>query len=482
MDNTNVNVSPQDQAIEKLVDRRVDDRLDQIFTPEVSSRIKKAVQDGKMPILSNEQRLAYALRVWRNNGLFDRQTPAMYHEKNRSHNQKRIGVYDLAKALNDSAFKAKEILGEGKGGIARLDDFQQPTDASILMAQVISTVVREATEPMLVLTSLMRRMSFQGEQITFPAVGAFTAEDMAPTQEYPERALEMVGQVVAKIGKVGVAVRFSDEMLRYSLFDIMTMHVQAAGRAMARHKEKKVATLISGEGSTIFDNDNNASALRGFTTGRDVNGNANGTFTLQDLFQMFADLLNAGYVPNTLLMNPMGWLIFAQNETLRSFGFANGGPLWGAIAGAPGLAPTFGGNPNLYKAGGAAASLTPAAQPNATLNSPVPTMFPAPLSVVVSPFITFTSATQATDIIMCDRDSLGIYVEDEGLMVEQFDDPSRDMTKVKMRERYSFCLDNEGQAVAVAKGVRIKKGYDWDDIELNRTYPSTGLPPITGII
>lgn len=470
-------VEVQDMVLQQVISESVDRYLAKILPDGLMERIKARNETGKLPILNNEQRLAYALRIWRNNGWLDRNHDPIQIERHKR-DERRIKVHQLIDAINTSAREAKEVLGKDKSLLA---DFQQPTDASILLPQVITTVVREAVEPLMVLTSMMRRIQFSGEAITFPAVGAFTAEDMAPTQEYPERALEFGGQVVAKIGKVGVAVRFTDEMLRYSLWDVMTMHLQAAGRAMARHKEKKAANLITSEGTAIFDNSGGAST-RGFTTGRDANGDGNGSLSLQDLFQMFADLLNAGFVPNTLLMNPMGWLIFAQNETLRSFGFANGGPLWGAIQGMPGVAPAFGGNGgvNLYKANAPAVNNSPAAMPNATLMSPVPSLFPAPLSIVVSPFIGFDQANQATDIIMCDRNELGVLIEDEPLVTEQFDDPSRDMTKVKMRERYAFALDNEGHSVATALGVRIRKGYDWEDFEIQREYPATGLPPITG--
>lgn len=473
-------VKIEDATMSKVVSDKVDQYIKTLLPDGLLAQLKQAdAGKGETPFLSNEQRLAAALNIWRNNGWHDRRTePMRYGREIRE--DKRMKVHQLVESVNKSARRAKKMIDSS--GI-QLMDYQQPTDATILLPQVVTTVVREAVEPLLVLTSLMRRINFSaGEQITFPAVGAFSAEDLAPGQEYPEKSLEFAGQVTAKIGKVGVAVKFSDEMLRFSMFDVMTLHLQAAGRAMARLKEEKVSDLISSQGVAIYDNDDPNSANRGYTTGRDATGNGNGTLTLVDLFQMFADLLNAGFVPNTLLMNPMGWLIFAQNETLRSFGFANGGPLWGAIQGMPGLAPTFGGQGgvNMFPSGGSAASNSPTEMTNATLQSPVPQLFPAPLSIVVSPFITFDSTNQATDIIMCDRNELGILVEDEPVMTESWDDPARDLTKTKMRERYGLAIDNEGHAIASAKGVRMARGYDWEDFEVTNTYPSTGLPAITG--
>lgn len=471
-----IKVEVQDTFVDRVVSKKVDEYIDKILPPGVLDKLKND-KNGDKVVLNNDQRLAYALKIWRNNGWHDRRESMRWERELRE--DKRIKFHQLVDAINASSRKARSLL-DSSG--MELHDYQMPTDATILLPQVITTVVREAVEPLLVLTSLFRRIQFTaGEQITFPAVGAFTAEDLAPGQEYPERTLEYAGTVTAKIGKVGVAVRFTDEMLRFSMFDVMSLHLQAAGRAMARLKEEKVSDLITNQGTTIFDNDAPGSANRGYTTGRDAIGEGNGTLTLQDLFQMFADLMNAGFVPNTLLMNPMGWLIFAQNETLRSFGFANNGPLWGAIQGQPGLAPTFGGGGvNMHQSGGSAAANSPSEMTNATMWGPVPTLFPAPLSIVVSPFIGFDEANQATDIIMCDRNELGILVEDEPVMTESWDDPARDLTKTKMRERYGLAVDNEGHSIASALGVRIDRGFDWDNFSVEQSYPSTGLPAITG--
>lgn len=60
-----------------------------------------------------------------------------------------------------------------------LCDALSTPDASILIPKVISNVVKEAIEPLLVGTSLLQTIRFSaGQQITFPAAGAFTAEDI----------------------------------------------------------------------------------------------------------------------------------------------------------------------------------------------------------------------------------------------------------------------------------------------------------------
>ena len=156
-----------------------------------------------------------------------------------------------------------EYLWKNNGNLedgqrVKLNDALSVPNAPMLMPKVISNIVKEAAEPLLVGTSLLQRINYSyGQTITFPAVGAMVAADIAEGQEYPERSLQMGGATVtASIGKSGVAVKVTDEMIRYSQFDVIGMHLRAAGRALARHKEVKIFNFIRSVGVTCFDNVN----------------------------------------------------------------------------------------------------------------------------------------------------------------------------------------------------------------------------------
>ncbi len=345
-----------------------------------------------------------------------------------------------------------------KIGYRDMVDALSTPDASILIGRVVSNVVKEAIEPLLVGASLLHTIRFSaGQQITFPAAGAFTAEDIPEGGEYPERKLEVAGTVTAFIGKSGVKVRITDEMLRYSQYDVMNMHIRAAGRALARHKETKIFNMINTQGTTTFDNN----VANKQTSGRDSAGTGNGTITLDDLLVMYAKIVEQGFIPNALLMSPLGWLIFARDPILRAFGFANGGPIFQPMQGKPGLARS-------WYSGGINTGPTAQAQNAATTFTNVPNLFPAPLRIIVSPFCSFTAATSSlaayTDIIMCDTNELGILVVDEDVTNEEWDDPNRDIRSIKFRERYGLGILNEGKAIAVAKNINVKRAYDLDDM------------------
>lgn len=381
-------------------------------------------------------------KIWRNNGFEntdDQFDPARKDQK--------IGYKDLCDALSTP-------------------------DASILIGKVVSNIVKEAIEPLLVGTSLLHTIRFSaGQQITFPAAGAFTAEDIPEGGEYPERKLEVAGTVTAFIGKSGVKVRITDEMLRYSQYDVMSMHIRAAGRALARHKETKIFNMLRNEGAVTFDNNTGNKK----TSGRASDGTGNGTITLDDLLVMYSKIVTKGFVPNALLMSPLGWLLFARDPILRAFGFANGGPMFGPMQGQPGLAKSW------YQ-GGVNVGPVASAPYAATTYTNVPNMFPSPLRIIVSPFLSYTAASGGTaaktDIIMADTNELGIIVIDEDVVNEEWDDPSRDIRTIKFRERYGLGILNEGQAISIAKNVSITKAYDLEDVL--RWQSGTGALPTIG--
>lgn len=139
--------------------------------------------------LSLQDKFENALKVWKNNGFDD---PEDQFDKSKA--DKKISYLDMVDALSTP-------------------------DASVLIPKVIARVVKEAIEPLLVGEQLLQKVRFSaGQQITFPAAGAFVAADIAEGQEYPQRKLGVGGSVTAFIGKSGLAVAITEEMLRYSQY------------------------------------------------------------------------------------------------------------------------------------------------------------------------------------------------------------------------------------------------------------------------
>jgi hypothetical protein len=56
---------------------------------------------------------------------------------------------------------------------------------------------------------------------------------------------------------------------------------------------------------------------------------------------------------------------------------------------------------------------------------------------------------------MFDSSELGALIVDEDVTVDEWNDQSVDIRKIKLRERYGIGIFNEGQAIAVLKNVKV---------------------------
>lgn len=361
------------------------------------------------------------------------------------------GAIDLV-SIDQLLEKDKEITGKMK---SMKDNFS--TDLPMLIPRTLSNIVREAIEPNLVLTPLLTRVNFSaGTRVSFPTYGALSnaAADLAEGEEYPEGTMEMGGQTECIIGKSGIACKVTEEQKRYSQYDIISMNLRACGRALARHKEKKVANLIVNQGTVLIDN---SSTSYPSATGRNAAGAYNGTLTLDDLFKAWATMVDDGFMPNTLIMHPFAWRIFAENGMARAFGFEHGmaSMMWQMAQGQRGYAPQWTQtmlNQNTYVSG---------PEELATTFTRVPSIFPTQFSIIVSPYMTYNASNNTTDIVFCDVNELGILVVDEEVTSDEWTDPARDIMKVKFRERYGLAIKNDGRGVGLFKNIKIGKSVDF---------------------
>lgn len=412
-----------DKAVETVTARKAADDDEAMF--EETSPLAKKDRD----------RLNTFSRVWRNNGMLK--------------DGRKVSLQEM---LNADLKATTEIRGK--------DNFS--SDHPLLTQRVIVNIAKDAIEPNLMLTPLLQRMTgMKGIQVVFPSWGAMVAGKVGEGEEYPEMSLELAGQITATVGKYGVAVKMTDEMIENSQFDVMGAHIRAAGRAMARLKEENAKDLILNNGRTLLDN-STASARK--TTGRNAAGAYNGTLTLDDLFYCYGQMINTGFTPNTLIMHPFAWQIFAQDGIARAFGFTNGvNPLmWQAAQGQAGKGPNswnqglIGGNNYVSQP-----------QQLATTFTNVPSIFPTNFQIVITPYMPFTAASGSTlartDVVLCDRAELGVIVENEALTTEEWRDPARDIRKIKFREKYGMASSNDGRGIGLLKNIAIGKSFDFAD-------------------
>jgi hypothetical protein len=89
---------------------------------------------------------------------------------------------------------------------------------------------------------------------------------------------------------------------------------------------------------------------------------------------------------------------------------------------------------------------------------------PMGLNVIVSPFVSFTAKSGDTpamsDLFLIDRNEVGTLLVKDEMSTDQFDDPTRDIRAMKMKERYDIVMLGDGEGITVAKNVRLARNYE----------------------
>jgi hypothetical protein len=313
------------------------------------------------------------------------------------------------------------------------------SDAAILFPKIISRTLKEAAEPQLLVTPLLSTVRLgKGRSLEFPAVNAIQAAEIPEGQEYPEQALAFAKQIEGKVSKKGVKLAFTEEVIADSLWDIVGMHVRAAGRAMARLKEQIALSRFKDAATIVYDND---SGSYDDTTGRDINGALNGTISWDDIVDMAAVLMAENHVPTDFILHPLMWSLFLKD--------------------------------NVFHAGGAQMNTSWGYRPQSKEGTANATA-PMGLNVIVSPFVSFTAKNGATpaksDLFLIDRNEVGTLLVKDDMSTDQFDDPSRDIRSMKMKERYDIVMLGDGEGITVAKNVKLARNYE---VEVTRSITSS---------
>jgi len=306
------------------------------------------------------------------------------------------------------------------------------SDAAALFPKVISRTLREAAEPQLLVTPLLSTVRLgKGRSLEFPAVNAIQAAEIPEGQEYPEQALAFAKQIEGKVSKKGVKLAFTEEVIADSLWDIVGLHVRAAGRAMARLKEQIALSRFKDAATIVYDNDNTGSYDR--TIGRGIDGEFNDTLAWDDVVDMAAVLMAENHIPTDFILHPLMWSVFLKDSIFHMGGAASAvNTSWG------------------YRPQSKDGAL------NATA--------PMGLNVLVSPFVSFTAKSGSTpaksDVFLIDRNEVGTLLVKDDMSIDQFDDPSRDIRSMKMKERYDIVMLGDGEGITVAKNIRLARNYE----------------------
>lgn len=316
----------------------------------------------------------------------------------------------------------------------RINEAFMSNDAPILFPKVINRVLREAAEPAKLIVPLLQTVRLaQGRSMEFPAVNAIRAFEIAEGNEYPEQALNFGKQVEGKVSKKGVKLAFTDEVVSDSQWDIVGLHVRAAGRSMARLKEQIALGRFRDAASIVFDNTTPGDSLNGETTGIDINGDANFTITFEDVIDMSAVLLAENHSPTDFILHPLMWAVFLKGSHFMANGTGVTPGAWGSSVDSP--------------------------------SQVISGTTPLGLNALVSPFVGWTPKVDAdtpakSDVFLIDRSEIGAILVKEDLSVDEWTDQTRDIRNLKLKERYDIVAFGDGEGITVAKNVNLARNYE----------------------
>jgi hypothetical protein len=396
------------------------------------------------------------------------------------------------------------LLDDKTGDIVKfeLKDLVTKEDLMRFVPQTVETVVREAIEPNLfIIDRLFQQIAIeQGSRIQIGALGAMEAGRVGQAGEYPERMLDLdSGDMIAlTTDKYGIKISLTEEVVQQNQFDVVNVWLRAAGKAMARCKERIGMKLINEMGYKVFDNASPTSAYAGATTGRNIAGSSNGSMTVDDVFELYAYLLNRGFSPDTMLLHPLAWKIFATDTEMRevvlsasTIAQVQGGkmaPNWGTGFGGYGL--RTGGTGKEETAGNVPKgpnAWTQTLNPLGAMWNVRPSYLPSPIQVIVTPMVPFVYGSRgvermdtgcATNVIMCDSSNCAVIGQSEQVRTDRWTDPERDILNIKLREAYGMACLEQGKAIAKAINISIAKNYNFDNVNSQTlsTYPTDTVP------
>ena len=313
-------------------------------------------------------------------------------------------------------------------------DFLASPSAKVLIPRIIIGTMRQAADPVYLASKFYKKIRLKnGQAVMFPSIGVMRAHDVAEGQEIPEETVDwqLHKNSLIHVGKSDVRIQYTDELQSDLEFDLISVLLAEAGRAMARLKEQKAFDEWLRHGWTVFDNAQRAKIPGAGTTGLDFDGNLNDTMSIDDLLDLIICVYNNEYTPTDLIMHPLVWTVFARNGLTGS------------------LTAPF--DKDIKRE-----------MPNAQFKlgpESIQGRIPFAFNVSLSPFAPIDRVGKKFDMFVVDSNNVGVQIVKDDLKTDEFRDPSRDLNNVKVIERYGFGTYNEGRAICSAKNISMAKSF-----------------------
>ena len=327
----------------------------------------------------------------------------------------------------------------------------------VLIKRAIEELIIAPSMPDLIGEQLIRTtyMLNSPSNISFRTLGAVTAVDfeIAEGAEYPEVGVGMAGSSSMQLtfAKFGCKFKISEELLQQSNWNLIGYQVQQVVNAMRRFRDRKIFEVLFMRGTVVFDNLNPNASLIGRTSGRDSTGAGNGSLTNEDLIDMYATVTRKGYTPTVILCHPLHWAVFAKDPVIRESGMLKGD-----------LGQWIKKSYNDPESKAPATLMSDISRSSTQINPKdahlLPTYNPlasSGLSIVTSPLVYIDDVQRVGDIIMLDPNNSAMLAIGEMLNITEWDEERNDMKVIKFKERWALSVVDNGEGIAVARGISL---------------------------
>lgn len=384
------------------------------------------------------------------------------------------------------------VFNNGYSDGVRFDikDALATPDTPQLLGQIYTEVLQDLIQLQAIgqrLVQTIRHDDILGESTSFKWIGAGNIPNVerAESGEYPEFTLAAgkVATVRAQFLQRGLVVKVTSEDIRYSRWDIIRAHITQAGLALQRAKEEYIFRVFEEAGAVIFDNEDPMNggtgsneptiSVKGRGTGRDRYGNKNGSLTYEDYVDMVLAMSTNGYTPNVLLVHPLALPMFQKDPILRHIGFVNGNPEAFLNSGNQGHNAYKNGTVDTWrkqqrKANGNSQVLSDVdvnllsdATPNLPSFHPLNGM-----TIIASHMVPYDAVNKTTSLILIDTNASAILNEQTPLTVDAWEEYSREIYVVRLKESYSVDVIDEGRGIAVAKNIPLVANEIFNDPQI----------------
>ena len=389
---------------------------------------------------------------------------------------------DLYTIINNNGYDSEGIRFEIKDALSTPDTPQ-------ILGQIYTEVLQELIQLQAVgqrLVQTIRHDEISGESTSFKWIGAGNIPDVERGEggEYPEFTIAAgkSATVRAQFLQRGLVVKITQEDIKYSRWDIIKAHITQAGLALQRAKEKLIFQVFEDAGAVIYDNNDPmnggtgaepVTSVKGKGTGRDRYGNKNGSLTYEDYIDMVSLMTTNGYNPNVMLIHPLALPIFQKDPILRHVGFVNGNPeaflnssLQSTNAYKNGTVDTW--KKQQRKATGNSQVLTDTEVNLLSNNTPnLPSYHPLNgITIIASHMVPYNPVTKTTSLILIDTSASAILNEQVPLTVDSWEEFSREIFVVRIKEAYSVDVIDEGRGIAVAKNIPLVANEIFNDPQI----------------